>query len=70
MKSGAAAAMPEDTDWAVFDLRPLRPIFHDRDNAEGREALADLAWSYDLLVLARRFTRAEALPGARPLPGR
>lgn len=64
-----ADAMPDGADWAVFDLRPLRPIFHRRANVEGREALAELAWGFDLLVLARRFTRAEPLPGVPPLPG-
>ncbi|MGK7294517.1 MAG: hypothetical protein ACNS61_01660 [Candidatus Wenzhouxiangella sp. M2_3B_020] len=63
------AAMPEDSEWAVFDLRALRPIFHDRDNADGRGALAEIVWGYDLLVLAREFTRAEPLPGVPSPPG-
>lgn len=64
------AAMPEGSSWAVFDLRPLRPIFHDRDNATGREALSELVWGYDVLVLARQFTRAGRLPGVPAPPGR
>jgi hypothetical protein len=63
-------AMPDGAEWAVFDLRPLRPLFHDADNAAGREALAELAWGYDLLVVARRFTRAVPLPGVPALPDR
>ena len=45
-----AAALPEDADWAVFDLRALRPIFHSRANAEGREALAELAGAPERLL--------------------
>jgi hypothetical protein len=62
-------AMPENADWAVFDLRALRPIFHDRANAAGREALAELVWGYDLMVVAREFTRAAPLPGVPRPPG-
>ena len=64
------AAFPDGSDWAVFDLRPLRPVFHDVDNAKGRESLADLAWGYDLLVVARSFNRAKPLPGVPSPPGR
>lgn len=62
-----ADAMSDETAWTVFDLRPLRPIFHRAVNAEGREDLADLVWAYDLLLVARGFTRAEPLPGV-PVP--
>jgi len=63
------AAMPGESEWALFDLRPLRPIFHDSENAVGRESLAELVWGYDLLVVARSFTRSEPLPGVPSLPG-
>ena len=61
--------MPDDAEWAVFDLRSLRPVFHRAANAEGREELADLVWAYDLLVVGRSFTRAQPLPGVPGLPG-
>lgn len=61
-------AMPEDAAWAVFDLRPLRPVFHDTDPG-GHAALAERAWAYDLLVVAREFTRAAPLPGVPAPPG-
>ncbi len=64
-----ANAMSDETAWTVFDLRPLRPIFHRAANAEGREELSELVWAYDLLVVARGFTRAEPLPGVPVPPG-
>ncbi len=64
-----ADAMDDEAAWTVFDLRPLRPIFHRAANAEGREELSELVWAYDLLVVARGFTRAEPLPGVPVAPG-
>lgn len=55
--------VPEDDGWVVFDLRPLRSIFHDRANREGREALSEMVWRFDVLMLTQRFTRAEQLEG-------
>ncbi len=55
--------VPEDDGWVVFDLRPLRTIFHDRANREGREALSEMVWRFDVLMLTQRFTRAEQLEG-------
>jgi len=65
-----AEAMPDDAEWVVFDLRPLRPILHSESVAESYPALADLVWGYDLMVLARRFTAASALPGVPAAPRR
>lgn len=62
-----AAAMPESADWVVADLRELRPLFHDGPNAEAYPDLAEWIWGYDLIVLTRRFTRAERVPGV-PAP--
>jgi erythromycin esterase-like protein len=55
--------VPEGGEWVVFDLRPLRPVFHDRANREGREALSEMVWRFDVLMLTERFTRAEQLEG-------
>lgn len=55
--------VPDGGEWVVFDLRPLRPVFHDRSNREGREALSEMVWRFDVLMLTERFTRAEQLEG-------
>lgn len=55
--------VPEDGSWTVFDLRPLRKIFHDPATRENREALAEMVWRFDVLMLTERFTRARQLEG-------
>lgn len=62
------AAMPDSADWAVIDLRKLRPVFHRDDNAGAHPDLAEWVWQYDLVVLTREFTPAERLPGVPALP--
>lgn len=51
----------EGDDWAVMDLRALRPLFHSESGRAGHEALADTAWAYDLLVVAPVFRAAERI---------
>lgn len=65
-----ARAMPENAEWAVFDLRPLRPLLHDKAVAQAHPELAELTWGYDVMVLARQFTAAHQLPGVPARPGR
>jgi len=65
-----AGAMGEENAWVVIDLRALRPYFHRESNRDGHEALNDLVWRYDLVVLGRSFTPAERLPGVPAPPGR
>ena len=59
-----------DNDWTVFDLRPLRPIFHRKRNRAAFEDLNDRVWRYDLMVLTKEFTRAKPLPGVPDFGGR
>jgi len=59
-----------DAEWAVFDLRPLRPIFHQERNQRGREGLNGYVWRLDALVIADEFTQAKPLPGVPSPPGR
>lgn len=64
-----ARAMPENAQWAVFDLRPLRPVLHAEVVADAHPELAELVWGYDVMVLARQFTAAHRLPGVPAPPG-
>jgi len=59
-----------DAEWAVFDLRPLRTIFHDESTEEGREALASSVWRYDAIAVTKQFTQASPLPGVPAPPDR
>ena len=65
-----ARAMPGEAEWAVFDLRPLRPILHSESVAGAHPELADLVWGFDMMVLTRRFTAAPRLPDVPAPPGR
>ncbi len=58
-----ASRVPDDGSWVVFDLRPLREIFHDPSAREDRKALAEMVWRFDVLMLTERFTRAQQLEG-------
>ena len=48
------AAMTEG-QWAVFDLRGLRPYFAVSSNREAHPDLAELVFRFDALVVAPRF---------------
>lgn len=48
----------EGERWGIFDLRALRPLVHTPSGREGLEALADVIWAYDVLIVAPTFTQA------------
>lgn len=47
--------------WTVFDLRALRPYFHEAGNREGNESSAEMVWNYDLVAVAPEFHPAQPL---------
>jgi len=63
---------PEEQEWVLFDVRPLRAVFHSMgDDVDGTLAgLERIAWSFDVVAMCPTLTDAEPLPGVPPLPGR